>query len=181
MSPRLDMADKISGWHMQFGLPTRIETILERIEQTLAGNSVLPADCIWPYLGEPLDLLKHPPAERFATLAPMEMNVDQGIVAGGGSQHTALDSRFRLDLFARCARDREFEDRLVLVDASDGLLPLLRAACAAIQLATLETDGQSPLREPMRLMGLQFNPRTPPTGWSYCRSVWQVKFRTDWS
>lgn len=166
---------------MVFGELTSIENILSAIERDLAASGVVSADCIWPYLGDPLDLLQHPPAERFATLAPVEMPVDQTIVAGGGKPHTVFNSRFRLDLFARCSRDREFEDRLVLSDTADGLLPLLRAACAALQTSTLATDGVSPLLEPMRLVVLQFNPRTPPTGWAYCRSVWSVKFRTDWS
>jgi hypothetical protein len=167
---------------MIFGNPTWIDVIIDRVVSQISGDGKpLPFDRAVIYDGDTIDLLQLPPAEQFAVVGPTEFPVDQDHVGGGGSPFTAFDGRIRVDVASRCSRDRENESRLALIDPVDGLTPLVRKIVKVLQLNTLAVEGVSPLREPMRLVSIGFNPRKPKTGWSWCRTVWSVKFRTDFT
>lgn len=172
---------------MHFGVDAWIPDLFERMTSVLVAAQVLQADYIFSYLGEADDLLMDPPAEQFICIAPIQMPVDQPGVAGGGAAWTSFNSRWRLDVFANVG-EREKRTGKTLSAASKSMATLVKATVKALQVhpanfsATNTTaDLRSPLKQPMRLIGLTFNPRKPKTGWAWCRTEWQVYHRTDFS
>jgi hypothetical protein len=166
-----------------FGDATWVSDLMGRIQAKLVADGVLPAERVFPYLGDPLDLLNHPPADKFATIAPVGMPVDSREVAGHGRQTLGFDSRWRIDVTARDGSDREREDRRAF-RLIDGLSPLLLQVISSLEQATIHPApvlGQapaSPLREPMRLIDCTYNPRPAPPGWVWARTIWNLKFRS---
>lgn len=165
---------------MTFGQPAWIDTIIGRMGDRLVAQVGLAADLVFVYEGDPTDLCDKPPGNRFLVMAPMRADVDQGTVIGGGKSHTVLPSMFRVDAMQLVGGNREFHSYRTFRDGS-GLSATVRSVINALQLYTLpNADATStPLVEPMRLVGFEFNPRRPASGWSWCRTVWSVKFRSN--
>lgn len=172
--------------NVRFGEPAWIDTILTRIGDRLVDTPAvgLAADLIFVYEGEPTDLLSKPPADRFLVLAPVRLPVSQGPVIGGGAAHTVFEGQFRVDVFRRVGGDREFRSFRSLTQA-EGLSPFVQDVITALQLEplTLTSLGitTTPLTQPMRLVSADFNPRKPQAGWSWCRTMWLIPFRTSFA
>lgn len=168
---------------MIFGQPAWVDTILDRMQTTLASKTTVPGDLIFVYEGEPLDLLRHPPGDWFVALAPLSLPVMPGYPAGGGGSHTLFDGRVRTDVFRRVGGDQEFRSRRVFKGNAASLSTMVKMVADALQLETLPASVMipptTPLVEPMRLISAEFNPRTPPTGWGWCRLTWSTKFRSS--
>jgi hypothetical protein len=164
-----------------FGQPAWFTDVLLLLERRIVAHTKLPADRVFAYLGEPDDLLKSPPGEKFIALGIEDLPVDQRRAAGGGAVHAAVDMVVRLDCFARLGTDREFADPALLRDRSKGLGQLVFEACRAVHVWSAADAGKSLLREPSRVLGVRPNPRKPATGWGWCRIRAAAYFRADLS
>lgn len=168
---------------MDFGTPHWINDVVARIEAKLVADDVFRETRIFPYLGDPTDLLANPPAEQFGTIAPESLVVEQGQVTGIGKTDTPFDAEFRVDIFARTGADSKKVDRRIFLDKAESLAKLLKAVCDSLQMATLDTQVSgrdvSALTQPMRLLRIQFNPRKTEPGWSWCRTWWSAPFRAS--
>ena len=165
---------------MTFGEPAWIDTIIGRIGDRLVAGAGLAADLVFAYEGDPGDLLGKPPGNKFLVLAPMRLETSLPIVAGGGASHTVFPSLLRVDVCQQVGGNQEFHSYRTF-RAAGGLAATVRSVVNSLQLATLaNAEGTTtPLVEPMRLVGCEFNPRMPAAGWSWCRTVWSVKWRSN--
>ncbi|OWK45748.1 hypothetical protein [Fimbriiglobus ruber] len=167
-----------------FGQSAWVTDVLGAIESLVRAGAALPREYVFAYLGEPDDLLAHPPGDKFVAVGVESLPPIDGLVAGGGSAQTAFDGRFRVDVFCRLGSDQQFRDARLLRDASNGMGRLVKSVIAAVQVQPVPdpTGATSVLIEPMRLGGaVVFNPRKPATGWAWARVPVSAKFRTDFS
>lgn len=166
---------------MDFGTPHWIDAVMGRIESRLVAGDVLPASRVFPFLGDPSDLLDKPPGEQFITISPLSFVVDNAVVTGAGAPDTPLDGQIAVDVYARSGMDRQQVDRRAFQSRDESLSKIVKRVCDALQLATLHTQisgrDVSALTHPMRLHSITFNPRRLPHGWISARTVWHAPFR----
>lgn len=168
---------------MYFGRPHWISDVIAAIEARLVAAEVVKAERVFPFLGDPGELLNTPRSERFIAISPASMTVMADVVTGGGANDTPFDAMFDIELYARAEAGRTHTDRQAFQDRAESLSTLLKNVCTALQCATLHTtvDGQdvSVLTQPMRLVRVDFSQRRVPAGWVTCKSVWSAPFRAD--
>lgn len=166
-----------------FGLPAWVDTVLPLIENRVARQAGFDPSRVFSYLGDPAALLKASPAPQFVAVVPDDFPVDQAAVKGGGAEFTLFAGRFRLNVFTLLGTDRELADSRLMRDRSFGAAAAVRRVAKAVQVwVPYESDGTScRLVEPARLVRVKFNPRTPPTGWSWAEVIVEAKFRTDFT
>jgi hypothetical protein len=167
---------------IRFGEPAWIDTVLTRIVSKIVAANVLASDLVGIYEGDIKDILGKPPGDRVVVVAPMSLPVFQGTTTGGGRTHTTTAGTVRVDVLRRVGGDQEFRSGRLLT-SSAGLSPFVKQIIDAMQLETLaeevDTISSTPLVEPMRLLSCEFISRVPQPGWSWCRTLWSVKFRTS--
>lgn len=161
-----------------------IDDILTRIAARLVAESVLPADLCFTYEGDTDDLTRQPPGDTFVNVFPMRLPVIAGYVTGAGAPHTVFLGQVAVDVYKRVGGDMEYRSNRVL-RSSEGLSPFVKTVITALQVQPLwSVEGDTattPLTQPMRLLDCVYNPRRPSSGWSWCRTTWEVKFLTDFS
>lgn len=153
------------------------------LERRIVDTNTLQAARVFPYLGDPGELLDTPPGEQFAAIVPLSFAVEQPVVTGAGGVDTPLNGVFAVDLYARSTADRQKVDRRAFQARGESLANLVRRVCNVLQMATLDTSKNgrqvSPLTQPMRLQSIDFNPRRLPQGWISARTTWSVPFRVS--
>lgn len=171
---------------MQFGASAWVNTITERIQNALAQGNLVPRDSLWDYLGEIDDLLQAPPTTKFVVVAPMGLPVEQSHVTGGGKAYTAFNGVYRVD-FCQQLMEKQFTTARLMSSVSSSFAQMVRGGIKLLQVSpialapTAAGEIYSPVRQPIRLLDCQFNPRKPATGWGWCRTRWQANFTTDFS
>lgn len=163
-----------------------VDVISSRLEKVIAAGANLPAEFVFLSLTSPVILSKHPVAESFVTTRPASMSMNMAMTAGAGRPHHAIDSVWTITVFSKVGSDQEYHDTQQFRRSGLNLVTRTLAVHKAVQLNDLASDGDansdnkvSPLREPMRVLGMSFSPRTPETGCAWCDIQLSINFRVD--